>query len=234
MKHHREDENIQKEMMKSAEEAAHHQMRSVGRIIDPINEHEWSLLDGLYRKAEQLACGKVYEPGQVPMTLLMHVPDCYLIQLNMDTVKGMCDQDINKAREIGRLACVACNADAQVLVFEGELTGKMAPEPGSGLRPGALFAVGRTWNSPRERALVMVRGSDGLRVAFAPDWENYDECEANHFSYLLPDNRPTSLEQNAAIDSLRQLGIEVQTPCDKKRELDEKKKREQGRGFQLG
>ena len=226
-----EDETIQNEMMKSADEARRHQMRNVGRVSSPFSDDEWDLLDGLLQKAEMMAEPKIYQPGQVPMTLLLRVSDMHLMQINMETIMNYCDQDIDKARQIGKLVCVACNADAQVLVFEGEMKGRQAPEPSSGLRPEILFAVSRTWNSPRERALVYGRGPDGLQVSYAPNWSDYDESGARNFAYLLPDKRPTDLEQDAAADSLRKLGIEIETLRDKKRKLDEKRARGQGMGL---
>jgi hypothetical protein len=200
---------------------------------DSVLENEQAMIYGLLNEAKKLADGKEYEPGRVPPTLLLKTSneEGGIMEINLDLVREVCYNDLDKTRDVCRKVCVAIDAVAQMLVFETELKGERAPEPGSGLRPEAVFAVGRTRNSPRERAFVMIRGPEELHHAIAPNWQNFDERDNKHFAYVLRDEQPTADERASARAHLQGMGFELTRHRNEERERGKSERREQGRGF---
>jgi hypothetical protein len=202
---------------------------------------EQKLVYGLLEDVEGLASGWKYSPGKVPTTLIFQTAnnDGDRLTVSVDKIREICGGDMERTFDACRNLSVAIDAEAQMLVFEKELEGELAPPPGSGILPETIFAVGQSMNSPREHGFVVLRSRGELDLGACPNWREYDDNDNERLANVLPDDSPTEEEQEAARDYLREIGIEVNRQHgeeqDQQREQDqcqeEDERQEQGRGY---
>ena len=185
---------------------------------------------------KSIANGVNYPPGKVPTTLILHTLDYggANLTVNVDKTLEMCKDDPDQALDALRNLGVATNAVSQMLVFEKELKGELAPPPGSGIRPETVFAVGRTVHSPRERGFVVIRSRGELKVGLCPNWEQHDDYDNKQFVYVLPGHSPTAKEREIAEASLREIGIVINRRHGNEQDHEVDKRQEQRRGFSRG
>ena len=199
-------------------------------------ELEQELVYGLLAEVEGLANGCKFSPGKVPTTLIFQSPnnEGERLTVGVDKIVEICGGDMERTIEACRNLSVAINANAQMLVFEKELKGELAPPPGSGILPETIFAVGRSANSTRERAFVVIRNRGELKSAICPNWREHDDHGNKKFAYVLPNASPTTKEQEIARASLREIGIVINRRHCKEQDHEEDKRQEHGRGFSRG
>jgi hypothetical protein len=196
-------------------------------------QNEQELVYGLLGEVEGLANGSKYSPGKVPTTLIFQTPNNggERLTISVDKIREICGGDMERTLAACRNLSSAINAKAQMLVFEKEMKGELAPPPGSGIHPETVFAVGRAMNSPRERGFAVLRSRGELHLEICPEWRNHDDHDNKKFVYVLPDDAPTAKEQEIARASLREIGIEINRLHCQQQDHEEDNRQEQGRGF---
>ncbi len=92
-------------------------------------ELERVLIYGLLDEVEGLANGSKYSPGKVPTTLIFQSPnnEGERLTVGVDKIMEICGGDMEQTIQACRNLSVAINAKAQMLVFEKELKGELAP-----------------------------------------------------------------------------------------------------------